>query len=403
MDQPDSQASEPSAAEKSGETSPSSGTKKRGRGFRVTREHRRILGGAYSYHQQSTAEKKPVKSAPAKVQGVPSGSARLPERRARLRAGTWKVSAPIEMQKILLTLCAVMLLGGAFYVAKKYDYWKYLIATRKDADVIAKMTSEFAGASADELVENAIVAERVGNWEEAAKRLVAAKYKDPALGSVLFHAGKLFYDHSDFESADRLFASSIGFGENVDAALYFRGMIASARGDLSAAERFFETAAKAAPFNADYYYSLAETLRKDHRPRDAISRYEQAARRGGDEAEQTICRFKMRMAELEAGDLTKVRAKLEQQQSRGSLPVDWILTSAALEIQQAHTEQAIPLVEQARDADQSHLFSLFAACVSDRLFSVAAQKNPELARACNVTRPKSSSDPALERKTESHP
>jgi len=387
MDQPDSPASESSASEESGETYSGSENKKRRRGFRVTREHRRILGGAYSYQQQSTAEKKPLKSAPAKVQAMPSRSARLPERRARLRAGTWKVSAPIEMQKILLTLCAVMLLGGALYVGKKYDYWKYLIATREDADVIAKMTSEFAGASADELVENAIVAERLGNWDEAAKRLVAAKHKDPALGSVLFHAGKLFYDHSDFESADRLFARSIGFGENVDAALYFRGMIASARSDFSTAERFFEAAANAAPFNADYYYSLAETLRKDHRPRDAISRYEQAARRGGDEAEQTICRFKMRMAELEAGDLTKVRAKLDQQQSRGSLPVDWILTAAALEIQQGETEQAIPLIEQAHGADQSRLFALFAACVGDRLFSVAAEKNPELARACNVTRP----------------
>jgi hypothetical protein len=63
------------------------------------------------------------------------------------------------------------------------------------------------------------------------------------------------------------------------------------------------------------------------------------------------------------------------------------MTAAALEIQRGHTEQAIPLVERAHGADQSRLFALFAACVSDRLFSVAAQKNPELARACNVTRP----------------
>src|SRR5260370_2417328 len=289
MDEPDSQASESSAAEKSGETDSGSENKKRRRGFRVTREHRRILGGAYSHHQQSTAEKRPVKSAPYKAEAAPSSSARLPERKARLRVRTWRISAPVEMQKILLTLGAVMLLGGVFYVGKKYEYWKYLIATRKDAEVAAKMTSEFAGACAEELVENAIVAERLGKWEEAAKRLIAAKYKNPALGSVLFHAGKLFYDHSDFESADRLFASSIGFGENVDDANYFRGMIASARGDLSAAERFFEAAANAAPFNADYYYSLAETLRKDHRPRHAISIYEQTARRARDEGEETIC------------------------------------------------------------------------------------------------------------------
>src|SRR5206468_143126 len=111
-----------------------------------------------------------------------------------------------------------------------------------------KMTSEFPGASAEELVENAIAAEQVGKWDEAAKRLIAAKYKNPALGGVLFHAGKLYYDHSDLESADRLFEGCIGFGENLDSANYFRGMIASARGDFAAAERFFQAAANAAPF-----------------------------------------------------------------------------------------------------------------------------------------------------------
>ena len=163
-------------------------------------------------------------------------------------------------------------------------------------------------------------------------------------------------------------------------------MIASARGDFSAAERFFEAAANAAPLNADYYYSLAETLRKDHRPKEAVSRYEQAGRRTSDEAGQTICRFKARMTELEAGDLTKVRAELEQTQSHGSLAVDWIMTAAALEIQQGQTEQAIPLVEQAHAADESRMFALFAACVSDRFFSVASQNSPELARVCNVAR-----------------
>ena len=403
MDEPDSKASESSAAEKSGETSLASGKKKRRRPFRLTREHRRILGGAPPYGQQSTTEQRSSRGAPAaKAQAAPSGT-RLPEQKTPRRAGGWRISAPLELQKIMLVLGALMLLGGAFYVGKKYEYWKYRIATRKDAEAVAKMASEFPGASAEELVENAIVAEQLGKWDEAAKRLIAAKYKNPALGGVLFRAGKLFYDHSNLDSADRLFESSIGFGENIDAANYFRGMIASARSDFSAAERFFEAAANAAPFNADYYYSLAETLRKDHRPRDAISHYEQAARRGGNEAEQTICRFKTRMAELEAGDLTKVRAELEQQQSRGSLPVDWIMTAAAFEIQRGHTEQAIPLVEQAHSADQSRLFALFAACASDRLFSVASQNSPALARACNAARPKSSSDPALERKTESQP
>ena len=94
----------------------------------------------------------------------------------------------------------------------------------------------------------------------------------------------------------------------------------------------------------------------------------------------------MRMAELEAGDLTKVRSELEQQQIRGPLSVDWIMTSAAVEIQQGHIEEAVQLVEQAHEADRSHLFALFAACAGDRLFSVACQNSPELTRACSIER-----------------
>jgi tetratricopeptide (TPR) repeat protein len=384
MDESDSDARESSAPEDSVEGASSAEAKAQQQKLQLTPEQRRFFG-ARSF--QSTTEPKAAKPAAA-AKGTPP--TRLPEPKTPRRKRGWRISTPLELQKIMLGIAALMLLGGAFYVGKKYEYWKYLIATRKDAELVAKMTSEYSGASAEELVENAIVAERMGKWDEAAKRFVAAKYKNLALGGVLFRAGKLFYDHSDFDSADRLFESSIGFGENIDRANYFRGMIASARGDFAAAERFFEAAANADPMNADYYYSLAEALRKDHRPKDAIARYEQAARRGGSEAEQTICRFKMRMAALEAGDPTKVSSELEQQQSRGPLPVDWIMTSAALEIQQGHIDQAIPLVEQAHDADQARLYALFAACVSDRFFSVACQNSAELARVCSVERSKNS-------------
>lgn len=389
MEEQDSEKGNASPEESTGEISSSSGGEGQQQRFQLTPEQRRFLGGARSVHDQSTAEPKLTKSPPASkpTAAAPDGP-RLSEQKAPRRARGWRISTAVEMQTVALLIGALMFLGGAFYVGKKYEYWRYLIASRREAAIAAKMTGEFAGASAEELVENAVVAERLGKWDEAAKRLIAAKYKNAALGGVLFHAGKLFYDHSDLDSADRLFESSIGFGESVDAANYFRGMIAAARSDFPAAERFFEAAANAAPFNADYYYSLAETLRKDHRPKDSIARYEQAVRRGVVEEQQAICRFKMRMAELEAGDLTKVRSEIEQQQIRGPLSVDWVMTSAALEIQQGHIEQGVRLIEQAHDADQSRLFAFFAACVSDRFFSVACQNSPELARVCSVERRK---------------
>ena len=297
----------------------------------------------------------------------------------------------MEMQSVVLLLGAVVFLAAVFYAGKKYEYLKYFLAARRQAKIAARVTGQFGNASAEDLVEQAIVDERIGNWEQAAQRLIAAKYKNIALPGVIFRAAKLYYDHNDFDSADRLFESAISFGENVDAANYYRGMIASGRSDFPGAERFFEAAASAAPFNADYYYSLAETCRKDHRPREAIARYEQAARRAGGDEERVICRFKSRMASLETGEVEPVSSELERKTAAGPLSVDWLLTAAALEIHQLHIPEAVKLVDQAREADRSRMFALFAACVSDRLFTLASQNNPEIAQACRVESPNTSS------------
>ena len=356
--------------------------------LRLTPEQRRFLGGAKSATPppapaQETSEPEPKPKTSPPVPPRSPEQAPIPEQRAQRRKRGTGSSKAVELQKFALVLGALILFAATFYVGKRFEYWRYVIATRNEAKIAAKATGEFAGASADELVEHAVMDEQLGHWEDAAKRLVAAKYKNISLGGVLFHAGKLYYDHSDFDSADRLFESAIGFGENVDAADYYRGMIAVSRSDFPAAERFFEAAMNAAPFNADYYYSLAETLRKDHKPKDAIARYDQAARRGG-ESEQTICRFKARMAELEAGDVDPVRNELEQQEKLGPLSIDWQMTAAAVAIHQGDTAQAVKILKEVREADRPQLDARFAACAGDRFFAVAAQSNPELAEACRV-------------------
>jgi len=358
--------------------------------LRLTPEQRRFLSGSRPINPQPAAEQKSsqgepapkVKSAPP-MQPRPPETSHPPEQRAPRRSRGGRFSKVLEMQRLALVAGALILLVATFYVGKKFEYWRYLLATRNEAKIAAKATGEFTGASAEELVEHAVMDEQLGHWDDAARRLIAAKYKNMALGGILFHAGKLYYDHSDFDSADRLFESAIGFGENVDTANYYRGMIAVSRNDFPAAERFFEAAMSAAPFNADYCYSLAETLRKDHRPKDAIARYEQAARRG-QESEQTICRFKARMATLEAGDVDPVRDELEQKRKLGPLTIDWQMTEAAIAIHQGDTGQAAELLEEAREADRPQLDARFAACVGDRFFAVACQSNQELAQACRV-------------------
>ena len=294
-----------------------------------------------------------------------------------------KTPRAVETHVLVIAVAALFLLFGAFYIGKKYERFKDLISSLSRPKLPALASNRFPDTSSDELIEQALVAEKTGNWREAAERFIAAKHKNLRLSGILFRVGKLYYDNGEFDAADQLFERATAFGENVDTSNYFRGMIAQGRDDFFAAQRFFEAAAAAAPFKADYYYSWAETLRKTHRPNEAIPRYEQAARRGT-EQEALICRFKARMAMVEAGDKSSISVELQKNQAAGPLSVDWLMTAAAIQIYEGGTDEALRLIREARAADQSRLFSLFAACAGDRLFASAGQHNPELAKACRV-------------------
>ena len=360
--------------------------------MKLTPEQRRFLGSARSVHDAPPLpEERPTKTGNRPGEMLSPELPTSPEQSVLRRAPGWELSRIAEMQNLVLIFGAVLLLGAIFYVGKKYEAWKSQLAARKQVEMAAPLSNKFAGATAEELMEEAIADEHTGNWQQAAERLVAAKYKNVALPGAMFRAGKLYYDHNDFDAADRLFAASISFGENIDEANYFRGMIASGRDDWTGAEHYFEAAANAAPFSANYYYSLAETCRKDHRPKEAIPRYEQAARRSSGDAEQTIYRFKERMASLEAGEVAPVNSELEKKRNSGPLSVDWLLTAAAIAIHQFQINDAVKLVDEAREADRSRMFDLFTGCVSDRLFTLACQNNPELAQACRAKSPNTSS------------
>ena len=364
---------------------PSSPATERSRRTRLTPEQRRFLGPARSLHEQPPTSEAAAKSEPtaASAKIVQTTSREQEHELTHTPGRRWKLSRAVEMQNVALIFGALFLFGMTFYFGKKYESLKYAFASRHEADLAAIDSNKFSGISAGDLIEQALAAERLGNWQDAADRFIAAKYKNLSYSGLLFRVGKLYYDHGDFDSADKVFDRTIAFGENIDSANYYRGMIAVGRSNFPAAERFFEAATSAAPFNADYYYSLAETLRKDRRPQEAISRYEQAAARAG-EQETIVCQFKIRMTRVEANDVAPVSAELEKKQSAGPLPVDWIMTAAAMQIHAGNVDDAVRLVQEARASDRSHLFGLFAACAGDRLFTNECQNHPELAKACEV-------------------
>jgi tetratricopeptide (TPR) repeat protein len=289
-----------------------------------------------------------------------------------------KASRVSALKTPLLILAILFLLAATFYVGMKVQRWKYLLQTwRSDAELTEAVPKQYQALSAAELVRQALLAERAGNLQEAAEKFLAAKHKDVLYRGLLFRVGKISYDSGDFASADKLFERAIAFGENVDFANYFRGLIALRNKDLATAERFFEAAAAADPFTPDYFYYLAESLRLDHHPNEAIPQYERARLLARNDQDATVCQFKIRMALLEAGEAPQIAAEIEER--KGDLPVDWLMTAAALNIQQAKVDEALSLIERARAAQET---ALFLSCVQDVFFASAAAKNPAIASAC---------------------
>ncbi|HSH37160.1 MAG TPA: hypothetical protein VK993_00120 [Chthoniobacterales bacterium] len=68
------------------------------------------------------------------------------------------------------------------------------------------------------------------------------------------------YGHETVDVADKLFQNAIELGEDLGAANYYRGLIATRNGDVAAAERFLAAATVAEPLIAHYHHSWALRL-----------------------------------------------------------------------------------------------------------------------------------------------
>ncbi len=384
-----SSSSDPGAEPSSGQ----SGSRRRG----LTPEQRRFLNKPRSTPNEPEGEAEPETqpAAPPWAEalakpGMPASEmprANAPNEPAATPAAAAVVaqvdkgSRAIELQQAFLILGAILLLGLTFYGGTKLNYIRFLIASRNAPAMDESGPDQYPGVAAPDLVKQALLDERDGKWQEAADRFLAAKRKDLRYRGILFRVGKILYDRRNFEPADEAFERAIAFGENVEAANFYRGLIAVRRRDLPAAARFFEDAVKAAPFVSDYHYYWGETLRLDLKPKESLPHYEQAILLARTEQDATVCRFKIRMARIEAAEGSAVSEELAKMEAAGPLSVDWLMTSAALQLRAGHVEEARQLIMQAREGTAP---GLFASCVNDFYFHDAAKKYPELSEALRL-------------------
>lgn len=287
-----------------------------------------------------------------------------------------KGSRRLEMRSAILILGALLFLIIIFLAGRKFDALKYRIMTRLNAKELEGGPNKFPGLTTDELIETALAAERRGDWQEASERLIAAKRNDRTLPGILFRIGKSSYDRGDLNGATVALDHALRFGENLPVANYYRGLIAVRQHELPAAAGYFEAATRAEPFVADFFYYWGEALRLDQHPREAIKRYQQAVQRTPSTSDATLCRFKIRLARIEAAEASQVAAEVEEARAAGSLSVDWLMTEAALELHAGKIPEARQLISEAR---AKGVTGLYLTCAGDTVFRKAADVHPQIA------------------------
>ena len=363
-------------------------TQRRARLGSLTPEQRRRLGTPRASDEEpprkQEAPRSPVAPNEERTTAAPTPAKQkepAPRREREIRNRVLpqaRAAASNDLRRTIFIAGAIALLPLAFYVGHRFDDWGDRLTNRAAAQAFERGPDKFPNLSVDELISTGLAAEKRGDWKDARERFLSAKRKNRGLPGILFHIGKTSFDRGDLDAADEAFARAIQLDENIGSANYYRGSIAVRRHDLAAAARFFEAAAAADPFDAKTYYSWAEALRLDNRPRDAIRRYEQASERTTNPDDIELDSFKILVARIEAAEIERVRGELKAASQASALSVEWLMTRAALQLHDGQIAEAAQSISQARAAGAS---DLFAKCAADMTFAQAAAAHPEIGAA----------------------
>lgn len=126
------------------------------------------------------------------------------------------------------------------------------------------------------------------------------------------------------------------------------------------ATEYFSRAAAADPLGGIYFYRWAEALRRQGKLQDAVTRFEQALLRQQSSdplSAPPTTALKLRLTRIEAGDIAEVRAETDERlrvfaDTAQAMPQpdagDWLLTAAALDLQENKFGSAAEWLRKAR-------------------------------------------------------
>ncbi len=211
-------------------------------------------------------------------------------------------------------------------------------------------------------LDAALAAERSGDREKAAAlaRAQAEKLKNPRQVAVMnIYLAELAIRERRGRDAQTLLFPLTRSGPDVAVASDRLAFIQCRSRRFDEAMEYFSNAAHHAPLAGLYFYRWGEALRRQGKLQDAIARFEQAQlrQRASDPlGAPAITGLKLRLTRIEAGQIADVRAETEERLRAFADPAlpspldagEWMLTAAALDLQEDKFASAAEWLKKAR-------------------------------------------------------
>jgi len=229
-----------------------------------------------------------------------------------------------------------------------------------------------------EILGRAAAADRAGDLKAATNLLSELAASEPRLPGLVRYQADLLVRQGNYIAADNALLAQVNAGREMVPSLYLRAFNAARQRHFDDAAKYLQETIANDPLSADTYYQLAELLRRQGKLAEAIEHGKRAllrVRPGYGISPATIA-LKVRLAQIEAGQLAEVEAALAEAQKSLPLAAEWLFTAAALSAQKGDLAAAGESLARAREMMPR---DEFISWVEDYFFKLHTVK-PELSK-----------------------
>ena len=300
----------------------------------------------------------------------------------RLRADTTER----HLQAALGIAVVAFLLVLVAFVARYMTLAK-IFASSKEPPVAALRPSDPFDATralptgVQDLLDQAMVAETAADYAKAIDLLDRAEREAGHIYGLNYRRAYLCYKANEMTRVVPLLNLSISQGEDVAACYSLRGTLSNQAEGTSQEPNDLEKATRLEPFNARYFFAWGEALRRAGKLQLAVVQLQRALDRLQEPVFSAAWSLKLRLTQIELGQMDAFAADLAEQMKDPHPSVDWLLTAAAVEMHRSNFPAAAEILDRVRAVIGDHATS---QQMQDVFFKGFAHET-ELARFFEVT------------------